>query len=267
MLRAPRSSATAAARRQRRPLRRLVLLGAASAALVVAAAAPCCRGLLPRGSVDAFAAMLSPVVREPAVRELPRAARTAVVEPSTRTNTQTEEEEENEAAKDAKNSKNSTSGNMTLQLGTGFPEQGGSQFDMGPSWVMCHVMYADRSGRDEHGSVLPRTVLEEWVMKGSSEHVSAFKTWRQQTLDVDSDTRCAAASQQAVEEVRCLACVPHGGLGGALPLTPTGTLSETQPGPLSNSYVLTIDSGVDQCLSGAHGGRRFCKSGSVAVAM
>uniref|UniRef100_A0A7S1MC25 Uncharacterized protein n=1 Tax=Alexandrium catenella TaxID=2925 RepID=A0A7S1MC25_ALECA len=261
MLHAPRRPLTVA-RRQHRPLRCLALCGMASAALVMAATAPRCRGPLVRGSMDAFVATLAPVVSEPAVRELPWAARTVTVEPRTRTKTKTEAAEDAEGTEDEESSKNSTDFNITLQLGTGYPDDGYSRFDMGPPWVMCHVQYADRNSRDEHGSVTPRTVLEEWVMKGSSEHVSAFKTWRQQTLDVDSAMRCHSTTQKAVEEVKCLVCVPRGSAG--FPLTPTGHLSETNPGPLSNTYVLTIG-GVDQCL--ASSSSSFCKSGSVAVSM
>ena len=133
--------------------------------------------------------------------------------------------------------------------------------DQGPPWVTCHVEYADRSGRDEHGSVLSKTVLEEWVMKGSEDVVSSFRLWRQADLGASAAIRCFPI-RKALEDVRCLACVPR---SAALPFSPQGQLHPVQQGFLS-SYVLTI-SGVDQCLAGSLGGSSFCKSGSVALAM
>jgi len=199
----------------------------------------------------------------PGLLERPHAARTAVAEPRTRTATATAEDEEVEDTKDQQSKKNSTDFNITLQLSDGFPGDGAPGVDQGPPWAKCHVTYSDRSERDEHGSVVPRMVLEEWVMKGSSEHINAFKSWRQQTLDAPAEFRCLSTSQKAIEEVKCLSCVPR---SGGLPLSPAGHLSSVHPGPFSNSFVLTIG-GVDQCLAGSFGSSSFCKSGSVAVAM
>jgi len=236
-------------------------VAASAAALVTAAAAHAC-GLghvsSRRPTCDAIYCFVTPVLR-------PRSAarRVLVAEPDTAA-APAELPEDAEIAK----GDNATTFNLTLLLGSGFPDRiQRPGVDHGPPWVTCHVQYMDKSGRDEHGSVLRRTVLEEWVMKGSDENIGAFRAWRQQALEAAVSVRCAP-TQRALEDIQCLVCVPRS--GSSLPFSPVGRLHPTQQHSqalaTSTSYVLTIG-GVDQCLAGSLASGSFCKSGSLAVAI
>lgn len=194
----------------------------------------------------------------PLQRQVPAAQAAPATDPFVLVQTKSEEEE---APRDSRAS-NATDFNISLLLGSGFPGDGRSPgVDQSPPWMTCHVEYTDRSGRDEHGSVLSKTVLEEWVMKGTDDVVSSFRMWRLRDLGASAAVRCFP-TQKAIEDVRCLVCVPR---SAALPFSPQGRLHPVQQGFLSSS-VLTIG-GVDQCLAGSLGGSSFCKSGSVALAM
>jgi len=255
-------------RRLRHRLRRTgtaaLLRGAVAAvlaALVTADAAHAfgCVGQAPSRTLacDAVDCFATPVLR-------PRSAarRAPAAEPDTAAPPETSEDAEIAKAN------NATAFNLTLLLGSGFPDRNEKPgVDHGPPWVTCHVQYMDTRGRDEHGSVLRRTVLEEWVMKGSDENIGAFRAWRQQALEAAASVRCTPI-QKALEDIQCLACVPRS--GSSLPFSPVGRLHPTeqhsQALATSTSYVLTID-GVDQCLAGSLASGSFCKSGSLAVAI
>jgi len=205
-----------------------------------------------RGGSLSFVAMEGALLQRQvlAAQAVPRAKPSVLVE--------TKPEEE--APTDSRTS-NATDFNVSLLLGSGFPSSGWRPgVDQGPPWMTCSVEYTDRGERDEHGSVLSKTVLEEWVMKGTDDIVSSFRVWRLRDLGASAAMRCFP-TKKAIEDIRCLVCVPP----SALPFSPQGQLSPVQQGFLSY-YVLTI-SGVDQCLAGSLGGSSFCKSGSVALAM
>jgi len=248
-----------AVRRRTRPYMRMnslavVVVAVATAAIAIAGAS---ERYLPqdrtRGPALSFVALEKPLLQ----RRINAAQAAATADPFVLVDTESAED----TLMDSRTS-NATDLNASLLLGSGFPDSGRRPgVDQGPPWVTCHVEYTDKCGRDEHGSVLSKTVLEEWVMKGRDDVVLSFRLWRLRDLGASAAMRCFP-TKKAIEDVRCLACVPR---SAALPFSPQGQLHPVQQGFLS-SYVLTI-SGVDQCLAGSLGGSSFCKSGSVALAM
>lgn len=254
------------ARRIGRPLLRLALLVAALACVWL----PSPRGFTALGAspLPAPPARLRPAQASPAItlRERKPAPATTVETP-----VETKEDE------DVRTKKNTTSAfNMTLELSSGYPTNGpDSGTDQGPPWAKCIVEYQDRSTRDEYGTVMPKHMLEEWVMRGSREHLSTFRSWRGSGLKdaAASSTRCTEIEQASVEEVTCIECVspvgarlpspsPFGGFQGTL-----GPSSQTAfDGTIAPSAVLTFEQ-VPQCLLGSSGRIGFCKSGSVALPM
>jgi len=236
---------------------------AAPVAVLIAVAAACACGYLGQASSRRLACRAVDCFASPVLRPRSAARRAPAAEPDTAASP-------TDASEDAEISEanNATVFNLTLLLGSGFPDRNERPgVNHGPPWVTCHVQYVDKSGRDEHGSVMRRTVLEEWVMKGSDDNIGAFRAWRQQTLEAAASVRCTPI-QKALEDIQCLVCVPRG--GSSLPFSPVGRLHATeqrsQALDTSTSYVLTID-GVDQCLAGSLASGSFCKSGSLAVAV
>jgi len=158
---------------------------------------------------------------------------------------------------------NATEQNVsTLELSSGFPDNNVPGTAQNPPWAKCVVEAQDRSMRADDGTVMPRMVLEEWVMKGTKEHIGTFQGWRQMRKDFPK-VRCHETSLNEVQGVTCLECVSAraGGL-------PPPSLSPTTPGlseVFQTSFVMTF--GVPQCLNGARHGMGFCKSASAKFSM
>eukprot|EP00401_Gymnodinium_catenatum_P031052 CAMPEP_0117503940 /NCGR_PEP_ID=MMETSP0784-20121206/24591_1 /TAXON_ID=39447 /ORGANISM="" /LENGTH=239 /DNA_ID=CAMNT_0005299277 /DNA_START=110 /DNA_END=829 /DNA_ORIENTATION=- len=147
---------------------------------------------------------------------------------------------------------NATKSNASLELSSGFPSDFDREVTQGPPWATCFVQFEDRSARADDGTVLPRTVLEEWVMRGEEGHIRAFHGW-QLARAAAASIRCVRVPQAAVEETKCLECISHGGLLEAQ----LGTYHASG----TSDFVLTF--GVHQCLATSLG-RGYCKKGMVA---
>jgi hypothetical protein len=154
----------------------------------------------------------------------------------------------------------------TLEFSSGYPSNNEPGTAQNPPWAKCVVEAKDRSQRDEHGTVMPRMVLEEWVMRGTKEHIGTFQGWRQMRKD-SPNVRCMETSLDAVLGVNCLECVSPR-MDGFVPtptLTPVGPTGNGLSEVFQTSFVMTF--GLPQCLTGAKNGMGFCKSGSVTMTM
>lgn len=147
--------------------------------------------------------------------------------------------------------------NVTLEASAGEPDDIVPGVTNAMPYVTCFVQLTDRSQRDDFGTVQPKKVLEEWVMRGDDQTVGSFTSWRQRNTVMES-LRCTQTSSQAVEEIMCLQCVS--------PNTVSTTLREGVPdivGTLHASSVMTF--GGRHCLSNTGGRPGFCKAGTVSM--
>lgn len=148
--------------------------------------------------------------------------------------------------------------NVTLEVSAGEPDDIVPGVTNAVPYVTCFVQLVDRSQRDDFGTVQPKKVLEEWVMRGDDQTVGSFTSWRQRNTVMES-LRCMQTSSQAVEEIMCLQCVSP---------TVSTTFHEGVPdivGTLHASSVMTF--GGRHCLSNTGGRPGFCKAGTVSMSM
>jgi len=149
--------------------------------------------------------------------------------------------------------------NTTLEVASGKPDDILPGVTNAVPYVTCFVEIMDRNQRDEFGSVTPKQVLEEWIMRGDDQTVNSFTSWRQRDAVMQS-LRCVQTSSQAAEETMCLQCVSP---------TMSTALLEGLPnivGTVHPNSVMTFG-GLRNCLS--HSSRRqgFCKAGTVSMSI
>jgi hypothetical protein len=149
--------------------------------------------------------------------------------------------------------------NTTLEVASGKPDDIVPGVTNAVPYVTCFVEVMDRNQRDEFGSVTPKQVLEEWIMRGDDQTVNSFTFWRQRDAIIQS-LRCVQTSSQAAEETMCLQCVSP---------TMSAALLEGVPnivGTVQPNSVMTFG-GLRNCLS--HSSRRqgFCKAGTVSMSI
>lgn len=149
--------------------------------------------------------------------------------------------------------------NTTLEESSGKPDDIVPGVTNAVPYVTCFVEITDRNQRDEFGSVTPKQVLEEWIMRGDDQTVNSFTSWRQRDAVMES-LRCVQTSSQAAEETMCLQCVSP---------TMSVSLLEGMPdvvGTVHPNSVMTFG-GISNCLS--HSSRRpgFCKAGTVSMSI
>mmetsp|Transcript_31800 Transcript_31800/g.69533 ORF Transcript_31800/g.69533 Transcript_31800/m.69533 type:complete len:235 (-) Transcript_31800:82-786(-) len=200
-------------------------------------------------------------VQAPSVLVRPRGA-AAAAPPQTdkRAATDVEEMDDEELAWHLRG--NSSDLNITLQLSDGHPGSEDPSVIQGPRWANCFVEYEDRKSRDAEGSIRPKAVLEEWVVRGEREHIHAFKSWRQGRGP--SNVRCIPVPMKSIEDVTCLECVAP----GRMQLSPTGHFSsEGSSDALAQERFIMTVAGLPQCLRASVGGTGFCRSGTVTMPM
>jgi len=149
--------------------------------------------------------------------------------------------------------------NFTLEFSSGLPIDTVRGVTNSPPYATCFVEYQDRSQRDFEGTVQPRSILEEWVMRGDGETLDSFKEWRLRDGG-DMTFRCLTTTSNSLRDTTCIECVSHSPFSASL-AGPGGIV-----GTVHSSNVMTFN-GLPQCLA-THGGRMgFCKSGMVAVSL
>jgi len=206
--------------RRRSPLRR------AAALAVVAACAVC---LWSFSALSAFATVLD----RPVVAEDTRVTAQGAERKVDKRNTRKEED------KGLKNSTMLQTGFTRKEIATMKP------VSVAPPMATCFVEIEAEG----------RPVLEEWLLRGESENVAAFRSWRQGSLIGDGSVRCVENTHKAVDAVLCLECVAQA--------------ESLLSGSVATVEATIIDTFVDaqQCLSSTVGGMGFCKSGQVALPM
>lgn len=149
--------------------------------------------------------------------------------------------------------------NMTLEASSGKPDDIIPGVTNAVPYVTCFVEIMDRTQRDDFGSVTPKQVLEEWIMRGDDHTVNSFAFWRQRDAVMQS-LRCVQTSSQAAEETMCLQCV-----------SPTTSVAMLQGvpnvvGTVHPNSVMTFG-GLRNCLSSAVRRPGFCKAGTVSMSV
>lgn len=109
----------------------------------------------------------------------------------------------------------------------------------GPPWSTCSVEYQDGG----------RNVLEEWIMRGESDTVNAFRNFRNAETGTSTNVnvRCEDTAPVASDGVTCLECIM------------------TSDSASQGSRVVQTFGTLQQCFALTVGGTGFCRSGGVAV--
>lgn len=150
--------------------------------------------------------------------------------------------------------------NFTLEFSSGRPDDLWPGITNSPPYATCFVEYQDRSQRGIHGSVEPRNVLEQWVMRGDGDIIESFKQWRGLRNDASMSFRCMTTASNSLKDTTCLECVSHSPSSASVPLP------SRIEGTVHSSMVMTFN-GLPQCLANVGGLMSFCKSGMVALPM
>jgi len=122
------------------------------------------------------------------------------------------------------------------------PDASTLSIDQNPQWATCFVQAQQAS----------QSVLEEWVLRGERSSLSAFRAWRQDTMEPTA-VRCIEMAEEEAMHTVCLECASPGGatpLGLGLPNAPAGIAFGS----------------MSQCMAHTAMGLGFCKSGQVAMA-
>jgi len=122
------------------------------------------------------------------------------------------------------------------------PDASTLNIDQNPQWATCFVQAQQAS----------QSVLEEWVLRGERSSLSAFRAWRQDTMEPTA-VRCIEMAEEEAMKTVCLECASPGGA------SPLGLrLADALPGVAFGS--------TSQCIAHTAMGLGFCKSGQVGMA-
>jgi len=165
----------------------------------------------------------------PAIRERPRAEERTDMKPAV-------EEAMEKAMPEVKKRRF----NHTLQSEAEYEHNlPGAGIIQGPPWSTCSVEYQDGN----------RNVLEEWIMRGESDTLKAFRNFRNAATGkaTNLNVRCEDTAPVASDGVTCLECLM--------------TSDSVSQGP----RVVETFGTLQQCFALTVGGTGFCRSGGVAV--